>query len=233
MSIDSLQVASAALAVASPAVAFFVLLFAAALGRKPSERIVGGLARAAFGLCAIFALTAAGIHVATNAAPRHVALVPWFGLDSYAFELGIGIDGLSLTFLALVGLLSALVGSVSHRYLHRENGYRRFFLLLSLFSSSMALLVMADTLDLLFVGWELVGLTSALLVAFYQERRSPARHGLVAFVVYRICDVGLLTSVVFLHHFTGRGQLPVGGIAPSISAGASTLLGLLLLWGSL
>jgi NADH:ubiquinone oxidoreductase subunit 5 (subunit L)/multisubunit Na+/H+ antiporter MnhA subunit len=233
MNFDGLVVPAMAVALAAPALAFLFLFAAAGCGAKPSEKVVGGVARAAYSVAALASVVATLSYVAGGMHPRHVHVGTWFGLSEYGFELGLGVDALSLTYLALVGFLSAVVGSMSHRYLHREEGYARFFLLLTLFATGMGILVTADSLAFLFVGWELVGISSALLIAFYQERPAPARHGLFAFVVYRICDVGVLSAVVFLHHLTGAGDLPVAGETAVLSFGAATLLGLLVLFGSM
>src|SRR5690606_8655462 len=113
----------------------------------------------------------------------------------------------------LCALLVGLTGVFSRRYLHREPGYRRFYLLLALFGAGVQLVALAGTLDLLFFGWEIVGLSSALLIGFFNERAQPARHGLRAFATYRVCDAGLLAAAVWMHHSTGSSAL-----TPPVSA---------------
>jgi NADH:ubiquinone oxidoreductase subunit 5 (subunit L)/multisubunit Na+/H+ antiporter MnhA subunit len=233
MNVDDYIVPAVTVALAAPALAFLVLLAAAVWGGKPKEKTIGGLVRGAYGVATVASLVAAAAYVASGSVPRHVDFGHWFGLGHYGFGLGLGLDGLSLTYLVLIAFLSALLGSVSHRYLHREEGYRRFFLLLTLFSAGMSVLVLADSLGFLFIGWELVGLGSALLIAFYQERHAPARHGLFAYVVYRVCDVGLLAAAVFLHQVQGGDALPVSGEAVALGTSAATLFGLLVLFGSM
>jgi NADH:ubiquinone oxidoreductase subunit 5 (subunit L)/multisubunit Na+/H+ antiporter MnhA subunit len=233
MTFDECVVPAVAVALSAPALAFLVLLAAAGIGSRPREAIVGGVVRAAYTAASSASLVAALAYVLGGMHPRRVDVGTWFGIGAYGFQLGLGLDGLSLTYLALVGFLSAVVGGVSHRYLHREEGYRRFFLLLTLFSTGMGILVVADSLDLLIVGWELVGLGSALLIAFYEERDAPTRHGLLAYAVYRVCDVGVLSAAILLHHLTGAARLPISGEAAALSAGAATSLGLLLLFGSM
>ncbi len=104
----------------------------------------------------------------------------------------------------------------------------------------MLLVVLAGTLDLIFFGWEIVGLTSALLIAFFHERRGPVEHGLRAFMTYRFCDVGLLSAALWLHLELGSSTLVPGeGSAPwSVlptpeSAAGGLVLGLLLLWAAI
>ena len=90
--------------------------------------------------------------------------------------------------------------------MHREPGFNRFFLFYSLFVLGMVTTSLAGTIETLFTGWELVGLSSALLVAFYHERLSPVQNGLRVWCVYRLSDAALLLASVVLHHLTGEGD---------------------------
>src|SRR5690606_22872823 len=126
--------------------------------------------------------------------------------------------------------VTGLIGHFSTRYLHGQKGFVRFFLLLALFATGMQLLVSAASIDQLFLGWELVGLTSALLVAYFQERRAPVEGGLRVFVTYRLCALGLLIGAVLLHQTSGTSDLARAPEAMRAHAGtATTLVPLLLL----
>jgi NADH-quinone oxidoreductase subunit L len=132
-----------------------------------------------------------------------------FGADSHHhFHLSVKFvfDRLSVPFAALSLLLCGTIGAFSDRYMHREVGYNRFFVLYSLFMFGMVTASLAGTIETLFVGWELVGLSSALLVAYYHERPGPVRNGLRVWVVYRISDAALLLAAVVLHHAVGEGD---------------------------
>src|SRR3954452_21697849 len=91
--------------------------------------------------------------------------------------------------------------------MHRERGYNRFFALYAMFMLGMVVSSLAGTIETLFAGWELVGLSSALLVAYFQERPAPARNGLRVWVVYRVSDAALLLAAILMHHLTGEGDL--------------------------
>jgi NADH:ubiquinone oxidoreductase subunit 5 (subunit L)/multisubunit Na+/H+ antiporter MnhA subunit len=122
------------------------------------------------------------------------------------------------------------IGRFSSRYLHRERGYLRFFLLLSLFAGGMELLVLGGSFDLLFAGWELVGVCSALLIGFFHEREAPAQNALRAFVTYRFCDVGLLLGSILLHHHLGSaGLAALRGTSAAHGGWTLTAVGLLFL----
>ena len=85
-------------------------------------------------------------------------------------------------------------------------GFNRFFVLYAIFVLGMVVTSLAGTIETLFAGWELVGLSSALLVAFFQERPAPARNGLWVWVVYRVSDAALLLAAVVMHHLRGEGD---------------------------
>src|SRR5258707_14067647 len=79
----------------------------------------------------------------------------------------------------------------------------------------MVVALLAGTIETLFAGWELVGLSSALLVAFFQERPGPCQIGLRVWVVYRISDAALLIAAVTMHHLAGSGDFgKLFGVGP-------------------
>ncbi|GAA3849010.1 hypothetical protein GCM10022243_13780 [Saccharothrix violaceirubra] len=222
--------ASSPLVVAAllPAAVFLGLAAALWLGRRPSEDLVN---RLVVGSAAATALAAAltGLGVLSGG-PVTARLGTWFE----GFPLVLLGDGVSVPLAVLAALLCTLVGAFSRRYLHRDPGYARFHLLLALFLAGVELVVLAGTLDLLVVGWELTGLSSALLIAFFHRRRGPVAHGLRAFVTYRVCDVGVLGAALVVHHdgpplaaglllvFGSLGkaaQFPLGGWLPRAMEG--------------
>src|SRR6185369_4451376 len=121
------------------------------------------------------------------------------GLDHhYHFSVKFVFDRLSVPFAILSFVVAGTVGAFASQYMHREPGYNRFFVLYSIFLLGMVVTSLAGTIETLFAGWELVGLSSALLVAFYQERAAPVRNGLRVWVVYRIADAALVLAAVML-----------------------------------
>jgi NADH:ubiquinone oxidoreductase subunit 5 (subunit L)/multisubunit Na+/H+ antiporter MnhA subunit len=96
--------------------------------------------------------------------------------------------------------ITGLAARFSATYLHRESGFDRFFLLLWLLAAGLAMVLLSNRADLFFIGWEFVGLTSALLIGFFRNREQPVRAGLRAWVIYRVCDVALLLAFLLLHH---------------------------------
>ncbi|MCZ7686548.1 MAG: proton-conducting transporter membrane subunit [Sandaracinaceae bacterium] len=98
-----------------------------------------------------------------------------------------------------------MVSAFSLRYLHREPGFNRYFLLFAVFVLGITLVALAGSVEVLFAGWELLGLSSALLVGFFHERRAPVVSALRVFAVYRVSDAAMLAAAVLVHHWAGSG----------------------------
>jgi len=127
--------------------------------------------------------------------------------EHFHFTIKFLFDRLSVPFLILCYLLCGTIGAFATRYLHREAGYARFFLLYSIFTLGMVVSSVAGTIETMFLGWELVGLSSALLVAFFQTRANPPGNGLRVWTTYRFADGAFLLAALVLHHLTGGGDL--------------------------
>ena len=169
---------------------------------------------------------------------RHelIELGEWVVVPHYHFSVKLVYDRLSVPMAILSFVLCGTVAAFASRYLHRERGYNRFFVLYTLFVVGMVLTALAGTIETLFAGWELVGLSSALLVAFFQDRPAPARNGLRVWVVYRVSDAALLLAAIVMHHLSGAGDFDkLLGTGPwpngqtSLSQGQALMIGLLLL----
>lgn len=157
----------------------------------------------------------------------------------FHFTLKFVFDRLSVPFVVMTFVLCGVISAFASRYLHREQGFPRFFLFFSLFLTGMILSSAAGTIETLFFGWELVGLSSALLVAFFQDRRGPVQNGLRVWSIYRIADAAFLLAALTLHHLSGSGDfagLAGQGAWPEgnavISPDSALLVGLLLLFAA-
>jgi NADH-quinone oxidoreductase subunit L len=178
------------------------------LSEQTSARAVASVTT--FGLVATivvfaFMLITGTRHVIVGAAEL-VRLENEHNQAPYHFATKFVFDRLSIPFVALTFTLLGTVGAFASRYMHREQGYNRFFVLYSLFLAGMVVAALAGTIETLFFGWELVGLSSALLVGFFQDRPAPSRNAFRVWVVYRVSDAALLTAAVFLHHMSGEGD---------------------------
>jgi NAD(P)H-quinone oxidoreductase subunit 5 len=139
---------------------------------------------------------------------RHVAIDmgEWVVIPGYQFSFKVLFDRLSVPFAILSFILTGTIGAFAKSYMHRERGFNRFFALYALFVLGMIVSSLAGNIETLFAGWELVGLSSALLVAYFQERPAPARNGLWVWVVYRVADAAFLLAAVVMQRMAGRGD---------------------------
>lgn len=214
--------------VLAPGVVFGILAFLWLLGWTPGERILTWITALTFSLSAL-GIAELTWTVASSSGPRRVVVTfgNWFTVGSYHFPLVLIADRLSLPFLVLAVVLSGLIGQFSATYLHREPGFLRFFLLLHLFAFGSLLAFAAGSFDLLAAGWEVVGITSVLLIGFFQLRAAPVENGLRVFGIYRACDIGLLVGIFLLHHWAGTASFDSG--FPKLTGTQTVLVCLLLL----
>ena len=230
----------AAVAILAPAVLMAVLGLSSLLGRKLTERVIGTVIQATVGTGLIASVGVLVLMLATGT--RHVAVTlgNWVEFADYHFTVKFVFDRLSVPFVILSFILCGTIGAFATRYMHRERGYNRFFTLFALFTLGMVLTSLAGTIETLFAGWELVGLSSALLVAFFQERPMPVRNGLRVWVVYRASDAALLLAAILMHNLRGAGDFDVllsggswpEGHAADVPAAQALLIGGLLLFAA-
>jgi NADH-quinone oxidoreductase subunit L len=137
----------------------------------------------------------------TGAAPfgsegAGVTLWRWIPAGQFTVDVGLYADNLTACLLIVVTTIGMLVHIYSLGYMAHDPGYWRFFAYLNLFMFSMLLLVLADSFLVLFVAWELVGLSSYLLIGFWYRKRSAALAAKKAFIVNRVGDVGFILGIM-------------------------------------
>ncbi len=201
-------------------------------GRRLGEPRAGFLATAAIGGALAVALAAALPFFAGEAEGESLLLWEWMPAVGANFELHW--DPLA----ALMSLVVTGVGFLIHLYaigyMHGDLRFSRFFVYLNLFAASMLTLVLAGNYAMLFVGWELVGLCSYLLISFWFERPSAAAAGKKAFIVNRIGDFGFMIALMIMlaafHTLSFAGVLDR---APAVlNEGTATAIALLFLVGA-
>jgi len=141
----------------------------------------------------------------------------WLVWGSYKLQVGLALDNMAIMMLVVVTLVSGVVHLFSVGYMHGDPKYPRFFAFLSFFSFSMLGLVLADNLFVIYAFWELVGISSYLLIGFWHERKAPADAAVKAFVVNRIGDAGMLIGILLV--FTALGTLNLREIAQGVALG--------------
>jgi NAD(P)H-quinone oxidoreductase subunit 5 len=191
-----------------PSLLLAILGAAALIGRPLKEVVVARLTQA----CVVGGLVCATgvlmLMLATGQRNVPIEVGDWVVLhgEDFHFHLKFVFDRLSVPFAILSFVLVGTIGAFANQYLHREPGYGRFFILYALFLVGMIVASLAGTIEVLFLGWELVGLSSALLVAYFHERPSPVLNGQRVWSVYRVADAAFLVAALLLHHMTSGGD---------------------------
>lgn len=194
------------LIVAAPVLLLAVFFGTFLTQRRLQEATIGTLVQGSIGFSLLSAVGAAAIMLWHRVAQHPIELGDWVITPHYHLSFEFVLDLLSLSYVMLTLVLCAVIAAFSTRYLHHERGYNRFFVLFALFLLGMVTASLSDTVETLFAGWEMVGLSSVLLIAFFQERPAPPRNGLRVWVVYRICDVALLLAAILMHEINGAGD---------------------------
>ena len=194
--------------VSAPVVLLAVLGLSTLVGKPLSERTISNCTQASILAGLLAALVVLASMLMTDS--RHVPLElgNWVVIpgEHFHFSVKFVFDRLSVPFVILSYILVGTIGAFGSRYLHRDAGFRRFFLLYAFFLLGIVLATLAGTIETLFLGWELVGLSSALLVAYFHERRAPVVNGQRVWSVYRLADAAFLLAAVALHHLHGSGD---------------------------
>jgi NADH-quinone oxidoreductase subunit L len=168
------------------------------------RRLPGAGAHVAVAGIALSALLSLGIFAQVLAgAPPHEANLRWMVVGERALDLGIRVDQLTTLMLLVVTVVGSMIFTYSIGYMHGDPRYPRFFAYLSLFAASMLLLVLANNLVFLYVGWELVGLCSYLLIGFWFERPAAARASMKAFITTRVGDFFMFLGVLLVFFTLG------------------------------
>ena len=123
-----------------------------------------------------------------------------YASSTYALSLNFYFDRLSAIFIGMTMIAAALVFIFSKYYMHREQGFKRFYGTVLLFLIGLTLIILGGNFEVLFIGWEFIGISSVLLIAFYRDRFLPARNALKVFSLYRIADAFLIAAILTAHH---------------------------------
>jgi NADH-quinone oxidoreductase subunit L len=206
-----------------------------------------------------FILSLVCFFVIQSAEEGGVARLAWRGWEwvslsrtgggTFSLSIGLMLDALSGTMALVVTGVGFLIHMYSWKYMEEDAGYHRFFCYLNLFIFSMLVLILGDSLPVLFVGWEGVGLCSYLLIGFWFEDAKNAEAGKKAFIANRVGDFGLLVAMGLLVYFVGALDWqglevgaqrltqpmaifqPIGPLKEPIYAYPATLVGLALFLG--
>jgi NADH:ubiquinone oxidoreductase subunit 5 (subunit L)/multisubunit Na+/H+ antiporter MnhA subunit len=199
-------------------------LAAGRIGGEASERFTARLALAAGSIVLALAVAAVWIKI-QGGLPDQLLLGTWLGSGDYRINWSFRPDRAGLSLAVLAALLNLLTLKFSVNYLHREPGYHRFFMILSLFGGAVQLLALAGNAALAFAGWELAGVCSYLLIGYAYDRPNAAANATRAFLTNRIGDAGFLLGIFLAFGWTGALEWDrIGAAAPRLGAGQAAAL---------
>ena len=167
---------------------------------KKNETIVSIVSYTTIGLQLLGTLFFLGYWLYNGHPEVNVKEFSIFKAEGYDFYIDLFFDEITATYLIIGTLLTFLVTVYSRYYLHREPGYKRFFSILLFFYLGYNIIIFSGNLETLFIGWEILGISSFLLIAFYRDRYLPVKNAVKVFSIYRIGDVGLILAMWLSHH---------------------------------
>jgi proton-translocating NADH-quinone oxidoreductase chain L len=188
------------------------------LGLRRISKLAGYLTILAIALAFLLSLWALKAVNAHDGAVIGYAPHDWLSFPGFSFNLGIRMDGLTAVMLIVVTSVSTLVQIYSQGYMAGDPGYGRYYAYMSLFTASMLGLVLADSILLIFIFWELVGLSSFLLIGFWFHKPTAAAAAKKAFITTRVGDVGFMIGILIV--WTHIGNFSVAQIQQAALSGA-------------
>lgn len=212
--------------------AFILMIF----GAYMSKRTVGVIGCASVGLSWLLAMIITIMFLAGRIDSIHAVLYPWIPVDGLNAAMGLYLDPLALIMMLVVTFVAFIIHLYASQSMYNESGYSRFFAYLNLFVGSMLILVLADNLLLLYLGWEGVGLCSYLLIGFWYKDPANVRAANKAFIVTRVGDTALAVGLFLLYREFGtlNIQTILGDAGTIFAAGSAlvTAIALLILGGA-
>ena len=175
-------------------------------GRRLPRLLIGIAGVGSVGFAALLTLST-GIDFMANPEPFQLTLWTWMQVGSFAPGVAFYFDGLTLVMMSVITGVGFLIHLFSTEFMERDESYPRYFAYLNMFVAAMLVLVMADNLLLLYLGWEGVGVCSYLLVGFWYQNSANGQAARKAFIVTRIGDTAMALGLFLL--FTELGTLDI------------------------
>ncbi|MFI5128825.1 MAG: proton-conducting transporter membrane subunit [Chitinophagales bacterium] len=184
--------------IAIPFLAFFVSLF----WQNKSERAIGNIVRFAKVFYILLSVSFFVWWMLNGLEPVSYRLTTLYQAEHFVFAIELYYDEITAVFSIVGALLFFLVATFSKYYMHRDQGYKRFFNTILLFAAGYNFIILSGNFETLFIGWEIKGVCSFLLIAFYRNRYLPVKNAFKAISYYRISDVSLMLAMWMMHHLT-------------------------------
>ena len=185
----------------------FSFLVLGLLGMKMSHKVAGLIGTCSLGVVTILSYLCAFQYFGADRVDGiYQTIVPynytWLPLGNLHFDMGIMLDPISVMMLIVISTVSLMVHIYSFGYMHGEKGFQRYYAFLSLFSMSMLGLVLATNIFQMYMFWELVGVSSYLLIGFYYPLSAAVAASKKAFIVTRFADMFFLIGILIFGYYT-------------------------------
>ncbi len=186
--------------IAVPLLAFLATL----LWQNKSEKAIGKIVRFTKVFNILMTLSFFTWWLINGLEPIGFKVATLYETDRFVFAIQLYYDEITAVFSIVGSLLFFLVATFSKYYMHRDEGYKRFFNTILLFAVAYNFIILAGNFETLFIGWEIKGICSFILIAFYRNRYLPVKNAFKAVTNYRISDVALMLAMWMMHHLTHR-----------------------------
>jgi NADH-quinone oxidoreductase subunit L len=222
-----------------PAIPLLGFLVLALFGQKLNRRTIGYIGAGSVGIVALFTIVAGIVFIRNLPQIKSYSVViwEWINAGNMKADISFSLDALSLVFCFVITFVGLLIHLYSIEFMAKDEGFSRFFAYMNLFVGSMLILVLADNILLLYMGWEGVGLCSYLLIGFWYKEPANGYAARKAFIITRIGDTAMIIGIFIL--FLNFGTFNINELMQQASgkwvAGSSiaVLTAALLLGGAL
>jgi len=184
--------------IAIPLLAFLATIF----WQNKSERPIGNIVRFTKIFYIVISVTFLLWWLLNGSAPVSYKIATLYQSKDFVFAVQLYYDEITAVFSIVGAFLFFLVATFSKYYMHRDEGYKRFFNTILLFAVGYNFIILSGNFETMFIGWEIKGLCSFLLIAFYRSRYLPVKNALKTVSNYRISDVALMLAMWMMHHLT-------------------------------
>jgi NADH-quinone oxidoreductase subunit L len=201
-----------------PAIPFLSFLILALLGNKMPRKVAGIIGAGSIGITAIltFIVAAGFLKSLPDIKSYSVNIWEWINAGNLKVDISFSLDALSLVFCFVITFVGFLIHLYSIEFMSKDEGFARFFAYMNLFIGSMLILVLADNILLMYLGWEGVGLCSYLLIGFWYKEPENGYAARKAFIITRIGDTAMIIGIFIL--FLNFGTMNINELMQQASA---------------
>ena len=181
-----------------PLLAFFATL----LWKNKQEKPIAWIVQFTKGFYIIAAVVYAVLWFMNGHTPVNQRFITLYQTEHFVFAIQFYYDHITAVYSIVGAVLFFLVSTFSRYYMHRDEGYKRFFNTILFFALGYNLIIFSGNFETLFIGWEIIGLSSFLLIAFYRNRYLPVKNAFKTISNYRLSDLALILAMWMMHHLT-------------------------------